>query len=155
METTRNFKLTDESIELSGGQKLFRIRATREISRHFVKAGDRGGFVEKVENIADDALVAGNAQVAGNSQVTGVRDVLAISTIGSEDVHVTLAKSANGHILNVGCWTGTVETLMEEVERRKENHWHGSEQRNKRLHKEYEALHLLLKNRVEEWEEML
>jgi hypothetical protein len=67
------FKLTAECKEFYG-LKLFRIEALIDIPRWGVKAGDKGGWVEKEENlsqVSDDAWVYGNAHVFGDARVSG------------------------------------------------------------------------------------
>ena len=88
------FELTTETKKLYAGidghktEKVTRIRATRDIPEHGVKAGDVGGFVSSKQNlqyngwVADDAvvsdtaivtagLVSGNAHVLGGSSLYG------------------------------------------------------------------------------------
>ncbi len=67
------FKLTAECKEFYG-IKLFRIEALIDIPRWGVKAGDKGGWVEKEENLSQvsgDAWVFGDAHVYGNARVYG------------------------------------------------------------------------------------
>jgi carbonic anhydrase/acetyltransferase-like protein (isoleucine patch superfamily) len=81
------YKLTDESIEVDG-VKLFRIEALKDFQTthgFLVKAGDRGGFIEKESNlshkirasnnqgswVSENARVYGEAQVYGNAHVSG------------------------------------------------------------------------------------
>ena len=67
----KHFKLIkDLSIEIDG-KKLFRIEATENISKHNVKKGDLGGFVEKESNLDGDAWVSGDARVYGDARVSG------------------------------------------------------------------------------------
>ena len=65
----KHFKLTDESIVLPSGVRLYRIKCTKKIK--WADVGDKGGFVEKDDNLSDDAWVSGNAQVSGNARVYG------------------------------------------------------------------------------------
>ncbi len=60
------FELTTETINHLG-HKLFRIRALLSFGN--VKAGDLGGYVEKISNFADNAQIEGNAWVAGNARI--------------------------------------------------------------------------------------
>ena len=62
METTKKYKLTNETIKIDG-ITLYRIRAIKSFSN--VKAGDFGGWVEKEENLSQmgDAWVYSNAKV--------------------------------------------------------------------------------------------
>ena len=65
----KNWKIrTDLSIEFDG-HKLFRIECTQDFKE--IKAGTLGGYIEKEENLDDDAWVYGDAQVFGNAQVCG------------------------------------------------------------------------------------
>lgn len=59
------FKLTSEFVVNAFGVKLFRIEAT--IDSKYAKTGEKGGFVEKEDNLSGDAWVYGNAQVSGNA----------------------------------------------------------------------------------------
>lgn len=53
----KHFKLRkDLSIEIDG-KKLFRIEATENLSKHNVKKGDLGGFVEKESNLDGEKAV--------------------------------------------------------------------------------------------------
>ena len=65
----KHFKLTAEKIVNAFGVNLFRIELT--IDCKWGKAGDKGGFIEKEENISGDAWVYGNAWVYGDAQVYG------------------------------------------------------------------------------------
>ncbi|AKK05775.1 hypothetical protein CMUST_07225 [Corynebacterium mustelae] len=79
--TECHFELTEESKLAFTGEKVFRIRAIRDIPERFVKAGDLGGWVSSVYTstselrigphawVADDAIIAGDAYVAGNALV--------------------------------------------------------------------------------------
>ena len=64
------FKLTDET-KIFLGTKLFRIEATASFGN--VDKGDKGGFVEKRDNLSEDgnAWVYGDAEVSGNARVSG------------------------------------------------------------------------------------
>jgi hypothetical protein len=64
-----HFKLTPESITNICGVKLFRIELT--IDCKWGKIGDKGGFLEKEENLSGDAWVSGDAQVYGDAWVSG------------------------------------------------------------------------------------
>ena len=88
----KKYRLTDETINVDG-RILHRIEALKDFGN--VKKGDKGGFVEKEENLSqysdcwvyDDAkvydnakvssraIVCGKAQVYGNTEVCGNREV--------------------------------------------------------------------------------
>ena len=65
----KHFKLTEETIVNEAGHTLHRIEATRD-TRH-AKAGEKGGFVEKESNLADEAWVADDARVWGEARLYG------------------------------------------------------------------------------------
>lgn len=58
----KKYKLTDETIEVNG-KTLYRIEALKDFSN--VKKGDKGGFIEKEENLSH----LGNAWVYDNAKV--------------------------------------------------------------------------------------
>ena len=70
----KKYKLTEETINV-GDTALYRIEALRDFGD--VKKGDKGGFIEKEENLSqsddcwvyDDAKVYDNARVYGNARV--------------------------------------------------------------------------------------
>ena len=72
----KKYKLTEETINI-GGTALYRIEALRDFGD--VKKGDKGGFIEKEENLSqsddcwvyDNAMVYGNARVCENAVVCG------------------------------------------------------------------------------------
>ena len=68
---TKKYELTNESITLGNGTKLYRIRALRDFGD--VKAGEIGGYVQGENNLSQegDAWVYGNAEVCGDAQVCG------------------------------------------------------------------------------------
>lgn len=72
----KKYKLTDETINVNG-ITLYRIEALRDFSD--VKKGDKGGFIEKEDNLSqgnncwiyDNAIVYNNAKVRSNAKVYG------------------------------------------------------------------------------------
>ena len=68
----KNFELTNETVVNEAGVTLHRIRAVKDIvTPHFtVKSGDLGGFVEKEENLDDNAWVSDDAMVYDNAWVS-------------------------------------------------------------------------------------
>ena len=63
----KNWKIRkDLSIEVCG-HKLFRIECTQDFKE--IKAGNLGGYIEKDENLDDDAWVCGSARVYGSARV--------------------------------------------------------------------------------------
>ena len=77
---TKKYKLTDETMTIYG-RTLYRIEALRDFSD--VKKGDKGGYIEKEENLSqnsncwvyDDAMVYGNARVYDNAKVYDYAEV--------------------------------------------------------------------------------
>ena len=71
---TKKYKLTDETMTIYG-RTLYRIEALRDFND--VKKGDKGGYIEKEENLSqngncwvyDDAMVYGSARVYDNAIV--------------------------------------------------------------------------------------
>lgn len=119
-----------------------------------------GGWVEDTAHVADTAYVgpdaevygsawvSGWAQVYGSSEVYGsawvseTRHILTVGPIGSENQMITLARTADGHTLTIGCWQEhTIDELAEEVQRRCPQHAD-----------EYAAAEALLRLRIAEWE---
>ena len=76
----KKYKFTDETIEVNG-KTLYRIEALKDFSN--VKKGDRGGFIEKEENLShlgdawvyDDAKVFDNAEIFGDAIVRGMAQI--------------------------------------------------------------------------------
>ena len=69
------FKLrTDLTIKVCE-KTLYRIEATKDITKLGVKFGDLGGYIEKEENLSGDAWVSGNARVYGDAEVYGNAEV--------------------------------------------------------------------------------
>ena len=70
----KKYKLTEETINAEG-RTLHRIEALKDFGN--VKKGDKGGFIEKEENLSqsgdcwvyDDAMVYGNALVCENAKI--------------------------------------------------------------------------------------
>ena len=69
----KHFKLTNETKVNFWGVTLYRIECTLDFK--WAKCGDKGGWVEKEDNIGDDAWVYGNAEVYGNAKVSGNAEV--------------------------------------------------------------------------------
>jgi len=65
-----NHKLTNESkVSKFSGKTLFRIEACVDLK--WAKKGEKGGWVEKIENVSGNAWVSGNAEVSGDAWVSG------------------------------------------------------------------------------------
>jgi hypothetical protein len=97
-----------------------------------------------------DAQVSGNARVSGDAWVEIRQEILTVGPIGSESITATLFRTKDGHTLNVGCWTGTVETLAAEVKSRAQ-HWPSDTATADRWRAEYSALETLCRARIAGW----
>ena len=134
-----SFEFTGETKVNFHGVTVHRIRATRDIPRAGVKKGDEGGWVESVE------------LPNGNAWVEKPWHLLVVGPIGSEGVTVTLARTKKGeHILKVGCWSGTLGTLMAEVKRRRPD-WSGDEATQELWVAQYRALKTMGRATVKRW----
>jgi len=100
--------------------------------------------------VSDNARVFGDAQVFGDAWVRHQQHTLTIGPVGSESVTATVFRTINGHALRVGCWTGTVDGLAAEVERRSKN-WRVDEPTAARWRAEYAALETLVRARITGW----
>lgn len=76
MAKKRHYELTNERRRasdiypfLTSDTYVYRIRATRDLPYHNVKAGDLGGWVQSYKNLKDEAWVADNAIVMDNAVV--------------------------------------------------------------------------------------
>jgi phage related protein len=66
----RHYEFTGETIAVYN-KILHRIRATKDLPEHEVEKGELGGWIEKYENLADNAWVSENAKVFDNAVVFG------------------------------------------------------------------------------------
>lgn len=110
------FKLTSETINVYG-RTLYRIEAL--ISFSDVKIGDKGGYVEKKDNLdmSGDAWVYGNARVSGDAIIklkghNNCKTYLTIGPIGNNRF-VTFEKEHG--IINAGCFSGTIKEFEKAV----------------------------------------
>ena len=69
----KHFKLTSETKVNFLGKTLFRIELITDCK--WGKIGDKGGFLEKEENLSGDARVYGDAEVSGDARVSGNAEV--------------------------------------------------------------------------------
>ncbi|MDR0385503.1 MAG: hypothetical protein LBH60_05450 [Prevotellaceae bacterium] len=148
----RNFELTSESKINEQGVLLYRIKYTKENKKYCIKAGDLGGWIEKIENISGDALVSGNAKVycdakvygyakvSGNARVYQIRDVCYFSPFGSRNDTTTEYRTNNEIDIVCGCFRGNLEKFIERIKTT-----HG----NSYIAKEYLAICEVIKIRFE------
>ena len=139
------------------GYRLRRIRALIDLPDRRVKKGETGGWVSDSAEVSgsawvyDEARVYGSARVSDEARVERKEHVITLTSIGSEGVIVNLVRTKDGHYLKVGCWEGTVQTLMKEVYRRSEN-WVCDGDTKQQWIEEYQALEMLTSKRVAAWE---
>lgn len=116
----RKFELTTDT-KMRFGKKLFRIKALIDFGN--VKAGEKGGYIEKEENLSQcgNAWVYGDAEVCGNAWVYGNADYATAKGFGSEYRTTTFFKLKDSNEIGVrcGCFYGTLKEFKEKV---KETH---------------------------------
>lgn len=114
----KKYKLTDET-KIFCGKPLHRIVALRDFGN--VKEGDRGGWIEKEENLShggscwvdDNAKVYDNAKVCGNAEIYNNKDYIVFKNWWSSGRHFTWTRSNN--MWSVGCFYGTGEKLIKKA----------------------------------------
>lgn len=157
-----HYELTDETTTTAVGATLHRLRALRDLPQHGVKAGDLGGWVYhgivmgagawvwSYASIGSGASIGSYARIESGASIGSGQHILVLGPIGSESVTVTLYRTKTGHKLVVGCWSGQVDALAAEVERRARS-WGGSDADKARWRAEYAALLPLLEARIVGW----
>lgn len=107
----KKYKLTDETIEVNG-RILYRIEALKAFSD--VKKGDKGGFVEKEENLShsdnawvyndakvfDNAKIFSSAKVYYNAEVYGLVMICGEAIVKNATIHGNATISHNAKILS-------------------------------------------------------
>lgn len=102
----KKYKLTDETIKI-GEKILYRIEALKDFSN--VKKGDKGGFIEKEENLShlgnawvyDDAKVFDNAKVGDNAKIEDNAEIYGNALIlDNSKVYNTAKVVDNAVVLN-------------------------------------------------------
>lgn len=115
MQANKYKLLLDESINWYG-MTLYRIQALRDFGN--VKAGDRGGYVERETNlshhgncwIGGDAKIGGNAKIGGDAKVESSRDYIVFKNWWSSGRYFTWTRSDN--MWAVGCFRSTGDELI-------------------------------------------
>ena len=154
----RKYRLTDETITVFG-RTLYRIQATESIPSRYVDEGEFGGFIEKEANLSGDAWVFGDAWVSGDARVSGDAEVsqkqhiFVAGPAGIESRWVTAAHTGTDEIfVRIGCWEGTLNTMMQAVAERRANHWKRHDDvTQERWQAEYQAIHDMIAIRAESW----
>ena len=148
----RKYRLTEETITVFG-RTLYRIQATENIPSRYVDKGDLGGFIEKEANLSGNAWVFGNAEVSGNAWVFQKQHIFVAGPAGVESRWVTAAHTETSEIfVRIGCWEGTLDTMMQAVAERRANYWQShDEATQERWQAEYQAIHDMIAIRAESW----
>lgn len=118
MDMEKKYDFTDE-MKVFGGITLRRIVALRDFGD--VKAGDKGGWIEKEENLSQDgnawvcgdAWVCDDARVCGDAHVTSESDYIVFKNFWSSGRYFTYTFS--NRMWKVGCFYGTGEELIKKA----------------------------------------
>ncbi|WP_375689491.1 hypothetical protein [Bartonella sp. AP57NXGY] len=109
-EPAKKYEFTGETIEV-GDYTLYRIRALRDFAN--IKAGDLGGFIHKVANLAHngdcwvggnamvygDARIYDNAHVSDNAKITGSAKIYENARVyGNASVHIRAEVYGNAQV---------------------------------------------------------
>ena len=133
-----NYRLTENSITLPDGRKLYQIQCIRDFQ--YAKSGELGGFIESTKNLSGNAWVYGNARVYGNAYVYGYSRVYGNACVfgnaklegnaminnnnshcgfdlfGSENRHTHAYLTSDGSIeITCGCFRGNLKDFEEKV----------------------------------------
>ena len=129
----KHFKLTNETKVNVFGVTLFRIECT--IDCKWAKVGDKGGWVEKEDNLDGSAWVSGSAEVFGSAWVSGSAwvfgsarvfgsawvsdeaDYCCFQSFGSRYDTTTVFREKDGNLrVRCGCFNGTLEEFAAKVQ---------------------------------------
>lgn len=113
----KKFELTGEFVTNISGIKLSRIRAL--IAFGSIEVGEKGGFVEKEENLSQD----GDARVSGDAEVSSDADYATVKGFGRYNRNTTFSaarmeKSALRAAVSLAIWRSSAllsrkRTVME------------------------------------------
>ena len=117
----KHFKLTNETKVNTFGVTLFRIKCTLDCK--WAKVGDKGGWIEKEENLGGNAWVYGDAEVCGNAwvygdaKVYGNADYCCFQSFGSRYGSMTAFREKSGVVrVRCGCFDGTLSEFDAKVQ---------------------------------------
>lgn len=99
----KHFKLTSETKINALGIKLFRIECI--IDCKWAKVGDKGGWIEKENNLSCNAWVSGDD------------DYCCFQAFGSANRTTTVFKTPYGVRINCGCFNGSLDDFVKQVEK--------------------------------------
>ena len=112
----KHFKLTNETKVNAFGVTLFRIELT--IDCKWGDAGDKGGWVEKENNLSGNAWVSGNAEVYGNADINSNNDYCGFQNFGSSNRFTTFFKTKNKEVIvRCGCFDGNLLDFETQVKK--------------------------------------
>ena len=117
---TKKYELTNESITLDNGTRLYRIKSLKDFGN--VRAGEIGGYVQGEYNLSQEgnAWVYDDARVSGGARVKTNDDLCTFTYFGSGNRPTTAFKTKDGGInVRCGCFQGTLQQFREKV---KETH---------------------------------
>ena len=101
------FKIRKDLSLKIGDITIFRIEATRDLDTHDVKKGDIGGYIEKEENLSENAWVSGSAMVYGDARVSGSARVSGDARVyGSARVSGSACVSGDAWVYGSACVYG-------------------------------------------------
>ena len=137
----KHFKLTSETKVNFLGKTLFRIELITDCK--WGKIGDKGGFLEKEENLSGNAWVFGNAEVFGNARVFGDARVTKKVFILNFCYNLTLT---DNHI-KFGCEMRTIQEWEK---------WLKSDQiiNTPRTDKKFKLIEMSLNLAIEQWKQL-
>ena len=101
-----------------------------------------------------DAWVSGYAWVSGDARVFEKQHIFVAGPAGVESRWVTAAHTGTDEIfVRIGCWEGTITTMMQAVAERRDKHWgRHDEATQERWQAEYQAIHDMIAIRAESWQ---
>lgn len=107
----KKYKLLENDTIMVNGRALYRIEALKDFAD--VRKGDRGGYVEKEDNLSHDGIcwVYDNARVDGEARISVTADYYVGKNIWSSGRYFTYTRS--NKMWKVGCFYGTGEELIE------------------------------------------
>lgn len=129
----KHFRLTDNTKTTPGGVVLHQIECIADYK--WAKKGDLGGFIEKEENLSDNAWVSGDARVFGDArvyddarvygdawvygdaEVYGDADYCCFQSFGSRAGTTTAFRQKDGTVrIKCGCFSGDLTAFVRQVE---------------------------------------
>lgn len=141
------YDLTDEVSDDEFEAALDAAKGEKNVSRANVVRKIRNGAVkdetwDEIRELAEQGW--------SSAQLANRQHILTLTPIGSESVTATLTRDEAGHTLRVGRWSGTVDQLAAEVERRSAG-WSAPPEVRHQWRGEYSALEAMCRARIAGW----